>query len=267
MDNSTIESLQIESLRKVGNQSTRDILAFIQMPEIQTEKSIKMSALINNPSFVDYPLFNRNSIPNRLGFYAEYLFKQIIEQNSNWDIILQNYQIKVADRTVGEVDFLIENKHRIIHLELACKFYIENKDGLLIGPNTNDNWVGKKSRLMNLQSRIVNKNLSRFNLKESAEERVLVKSRVFRFQPPMQSFYFAILRKNVEQLKECCSYFQVVEYKSDWLYPFYLNSTEFKEISSIHEIQFNKWCKISLYNKDKMAIGNGFILNNDWPIN
>lgn len=63
-----------------------------------------------------------------LGKRAEYYFKFCVDQSSNYDCLLSNIQVFRGKTTLGELDFILKNKHsnKIYHVELVYKFYIYN---------------------------------------------------------------------------------------------------------------------------------------------
>jgi hypothetical protein len=86
----------------------------------------------------------------RLGFYAESLLSYFFQTFSKIQLWVQNFQITNDKQTVGEIDFVIEWKDRIFHIELAVKYY-------LLLPQENQyiakNWVGP-SRKDNLEKKL-----------------------------------------------------------------------------------------------------------------
>jgi hypothetical protein len=101
-----------------------------------------------------------------LGKRAEYHFKFLVEQSSNYQLLLSNIQIFKGKITTGELDFIIrENKSStIFHVELVYKFYIydpdvkpsenwmnsalvENELARYVGPNRRDHFLKKLKKL------------------------------------------------------------------------------------------------------------------------
>lgn len=108
------------------------------------------------------------AIPQRtvLGKRAEHFFKFCIEQSSNYKLLLSNQQIFKNKITIGELDYIVQEKKskQIIHVELVYKFYIydnhkiiKDKDPIRLelskyqGPNGKDNLVRKMDHLKNQQ--------------------------------------------------------------------------------------------------------------------
>lgn len=265
MDLSSKVQAQFESLKNINHKPLRDLLALLSLPQLLTSKSILLKDILSDPHFVKYKLPNLTSPPKKLGLYAELLFKEILLQNSRFDILYSNKQVIIKGITLGEIDYLLKHNEAIIHLEMASKFYIKTPNGQLIGPNCNDKWSEKKELLESKQSRLVNQHLNYFGLSHKVEEKVLVLARTFVLDSTFKSFFFAIYQKDCHQLVKCCAYYQIVELKSDWLFPFYIEKSAFLEVETLPDLEINKWLKISLYTKNKSLIGSGFILNNKWP--
>ncbi len=74
-------------------------------------------------------------------------------------MLYENVQLIEDKRTIGEIDFIIEEKHtkQFIHLELAYKFYLYDPEissdpiNNWIGPNRNDSLKEKLEKVKNKQ--------------------------------------------------------------------------------------------------------------------
>lgn len=119
--------------------------------------------LDNAPS--DFLNFLDRPKNKRLGFYAEALLSYFFQTFSEVELLLQNYQLIEDKRTIGEVDFIIKWKGRVIHLESAVKYYLfhdsTDKDQLQnwIGPSCNDNLARKIKKVSTHQLPLVNSRL------------------------------------------------------------------------------------------------------------
>ncbi len=97
--------------------------------------------------------FTPEPIPTnlRLGHQVEYIFKQLLNHSERYEVIAHNIQIKRDKITLGELDFIVEDRFREsvkIHIELTYKFYIivPTKDEpikQLVGPNQKDHFYLK----------------------------------------------------------------------------------------------------------------------------
>jgi hypothetical protein len=62
----------------------------------------------------------------RLGHLAEKIVAELIKSSTNYNVRYENVQVMEDKRTIGEIDFIIENisTKQLIHVELAYKFYL-----------------------------------------------------------------------------------------------------------------------------------------------
>ncbi len=95
----------------------------------------------------------------RLGHLAERIVSELIKSSSNYKLLYENFQIIEDQKTIGEIDFIIENNSnkKLIHLELAYKFYLFDPSistdpiNNWIGPNRNDSLSQKLDKLKRKQ--------------------------------------------------------------------------------------------------------------------
>ena len=93
----------------------------------------------------------------RLGHLVEQFIFDLLEQDENIQIIGTNIQIIQDKKTVGELDCLISDKGKQVHLELVYKFYLYdtniagNEIDKWIGPNRNDSLKQKLAKLKSKQ--------------------------------------------------------------------------------------------------------------------
>lgn len=97
----------------------------------------------------------------RLGVYFERLYHFLLSNILEWPVLLTNEQVRQNGRTVGELDFVVQNRHenRVEHHEIAVKFYLgvndnEGKPTLWYGPNAQDRLDIKIDRLLSHQCRM-----------------------------------------------------------------------------------------------------------------
>ena len=62
----------------------------------------------------------------RLGHLVEKIVSELIKSSTNYKVLYENIQIIENKKTIGEIDFIIEEivTSQVIHLELAYKFYL-----------------------------------------------------------------------------------------------------------------------------------------------
>lgn len=95
----------------------------------------------------------------RLGHLAERVIAELIKASENFTVLYENLQVIEENNTIGELDFIVQNKSssEILHLELAYKFYLLDpsiSDNLInnwIGPNRNDSLSEKLNKLQQKQ--------------------------------------------------------------------------------------------------------------------
>jgi len=98
----------------------------------------------------------KQSIPRklRLGHQMEYVFMHLIQGLDTYEVVLHNQPVKSGNQSIGEIDFIIEEKttKQHIHIELTYKFYLIDPDisepiHRLMGPNRNDMFFRKMEKI------------------------------------------------------------------------------------------------------------------------
>ena len=110
----------------------------------------------------------------RLGHLVEKIVSELIKSASNYKVLYENVQLNEDKRTIGEIDFIIQNKNtkQVIHLELAYKFYLFDPSisstplNNWIGPNRNDSLKEKIEKLNRKQFPLLYHNIARSKFKE-----------------------------------------------------------------------------------------------------
>ena len=95
----------------------------------------------------------------RLGHLVEKIVSELIKASTNYKLLYENVQIIEDKKTIGEIDFIIQNENtkQLIHLELAYKFYLFDPSissepiNNWIGPNRNDSLKEKLEKLKTKQ--------------------------------------------------------------------------------------------------------------------
>ncbi len=95
----------------------------------------------------------------RLGHLAEKIVSELIKSSTNYKVLYENVQVLEDKKTIGEIDFIIQeiNTNRLIHMELAYKFYLFDPNisseaiNNWIGPNRNDSLKEKLEKLKRKQ--------------------------------------------------------------------------------------------------------------------
>ncbi len=161
------------------------------MTDIDDSLKFQFDALFSTPSVISdssgFQLFQPDPkpnfiptdfppIPNNLVFgkKMERLFSHYISQSTRYSILAENLQLIENKQTIGELDFLIKDNElqQVIHLEIACKFYIyrpglsPNKMGGWIGPNKKDKLIDKLAKLKERQFPLLNHPVAHRKLQE-----------------------------------------------------------------------------------------------------
>jgi hypothetical protein len=79
------------------------------------------------------------STTRRLGLYYERLWQFAVDQAPGVEMMAANLSIRVAGRTLGELDMLLRDRDGIHHVELAIKLYLGPQDG---DGEDSANWLG-----------------------------------------------------------------------------------------------------------------------------
>lgn len=177
-------------------------------------------------------------LPNnlRLGKRVEQFLSYDLQQINNVKIVLENKQIQVNKRTIGELDCILTYNKIPIHLEVVYKFYLyDNRVGLKeidhwIGPNRNDNLLKKLTKLKEKQlpllySEYTKPILDKLNLNaEQIKQQVYFKAQLFiPYNEEIPTFKllnkdclygFYMKLSEIEQLKDCKFH---IPSKQNWL--------------------------------------------------
>nr|WP_064602609.1 DUF1853 family protein [Photobacterium sp. J15] len=91
----------------------------------------------------------------RLGFYYQWLWKQLIKAHPDYELVAEEIQLQWQKQTVGAIDFLVRNlmSGELEHWEVAIKFYLAYQRSWP-GPNAKDNLDKKIQRMLDHQLRL-----------------------------------------------------------------------------------------------------------------
>ena len=109
-----------------------------------------------------------------LGMQAEACFEEYIKRSKNYKLLIANLQINGENKTLGELDYIVRklNTKQVIHIELACKFYLydnnakSSKEEKWIGPNRKDSLYDKLEKIRLQQFPLLFKNQTLEKLEE-----------------------------------------------------------------------------------------------------
>lgn len=133
-------------------------IGFLNTPALWKNKQFGIEQF-NFPQ-IDAKSLVTSPIPQniRLGHQMEYVFKQLLETSSTYEVLLHNLKVKEGKRTMGEIDFILREmaSQALIHIELTYKFYIINPEitepiHQLMGPNKRDMFFTKMEKIRDEQ--------------------------------------------------------------------------------------------------------------------
>lgn len=112
----------------------------------------------------------------RLGHLVEKIVAELIKSSTNYNVRYENIQLIEGNKTIGEIDFIIEDKitKQLIHMELAYKFYLfdpcisSESINNWIGPNRNDSLKEKLEKLKTKQFPLLYHNCAKSRFKTIA---------------------------------------------------------------------------------------------------
>lgn len=180
----------------------------------QFDSFINSSSILTNKYEFNFPLFNVPVVGNitppktnakLLGKRMEDFLHHALEQSDNYQILHNSLQVIDDKVTIGEIDFIIneKNTNHTIHLELAYKFYLFNPkiatnqiDGW-VGPNNNDSLHKKLSKLTNKQFPLLHNKATKKSIgeTENIKQRLCLLGKLF-MPYTEQAFNFNYINKS-----------------------------------------------------------------------
>ncbi len=126
---------------------------------------------------------------HRLGSHFEALWRFWLNDNPRYRLLHANLAIREPQRTIGEFDFLVQDREtgKVLHWEVAVKFYLGSGDTLQLhnwwGPARRDRLDIKTARILEHQSQLSKHPAARQLLQELKlevdETWLMVKGRLF----------------------------------------------------------------------------------------
>ena len=116
----------------------------------QTKLALPLiSDLLNDPSPIIKQLDTKRK--TKIGLVFEDLLLFWFQNHPTWQLIAHDEQIFFKKETLGALDFVIQTETKILHLEVAVKFYLcQNNSSAWehwVGPSLKDNLYKKMQRL------------------------------------------------------------------------------------------------------------------------
>lgn len=164
-----------------------------------------------------------------LGKRIERFFEFYINHSSNYEMIKSNIQIIHDKQTLGELDFILFDKRngKYLHIEHIYKYYLydtsfENKIDRFIGPNRDDSFAQKLSKLKEKQLPLLYKDETKKYLDdidiEKIEQKVCFKGNIYVPQN--------LIGKDIPIINNAC------------IKGFYLNFQEFIKQKQFREFEY-----------------------------
>ena len=228
--------------------NTKDIQlqyeGFLNTPQLWKNNEV-FGLLQFNLEIENTTQFNGNIVKNqRLGKRVESFLSHQLKQDTSIIILVENVQIQNHKITLGELDCLLTQNKKPVHLEVIYKFYLldvsvgETELDHWIGSNRKDSLVDKLNKLKDKQLPLLHNSfteplLKKLNLDaESIQQQVLFKAQLF--IPYQTKVNFKIL--NSDCLKGFYIHFNELQQLNT--YKFYIPS----KINWLQEIQTQtKW--------------------------
>lgn len=208
----------------------KHINGFLATPPLWTQTAFGLSQF-EMPN-IDLSTFVAQPIPSklRLGHQIEYIFKQLLDHTERYKVLAHNIQILRDKNTIGELDFIVEDRFREskkIHVELTYKFYIlddtiEEPIHRLIGPNKKDSFFTKMEKTRDKQLPLIftpegRTTLSKLDINpDELEQQTFFLAQLFK--------PYSHLSLTIEPLNEKC----IIGY---WIRMESFNTNDFKEYS------------------------------------
>lgn len=160
---------------------------------------------------IDTTTFEGSILENiRLGKRVERFVSNELKCYSDITVLAENIQIQNGTTTVGEIDCILKQNHKPIHLEIIYKFYLyDERVGTTeldhwIGPNRRDSLVSKLTKLKEKQLPLLYNSktkplLKKLNIQlEDIQQQVCFKAQLF-IPFKIKSTSFKLLNKECLQ--------------------------------------------------------------------
>lgn len=199
----------------------------------------------------------------RLGYYAEYLLQFFFTNSPFVELVWFNEQVINEGITETEIDFVIRFNNRLIHIELAVKYYLLTPTGEWIGPNAKDTFRKKWEKVNTLQIPTARRVISEIFPKEELESYFFIKGFLFTHDDNTQNQW--IFQREGNSIVENGYRFAFPE-KPNWMADFveYNGKTiDRNELDKLLVKGIRKATSLISLSKNKQK--NYFIVTDDWP--
>lgn len=218
-----------------------------------------------------------------IGKQAESYFEACLKRSKSYDLLASNIQIQDTNATIGELDYIIRdlNLKKLIHIELACKFYLydsninASEESKWVGPNRKDSLYEKLEKVKRKQFPLLHHNktvqrLRELNIEIPNAQELCLKAFLFipkgenrqKFPANYQKCLVGYWIKHKDFYKEDKAALYVIPHKKEWLLPpkqieeWYSFSTIKSEVQK--QIGINR--SLLLYKKTQQGIERFFVV-------
>lgn len=144
-------------MQKVSKNIQLQYEGFLNTPLLWKKDKIFSLSQFNPKSSKTLQFQTTKKLETRLGKRVEQFAMFSFQQQKNTTILAENIQIQNKTITVGELDCILIQNEKPIHIEIVYKFYLYDKSNGTteiehwIGPNRRDNLFKKLTKLVNQQ--------------------------------------------------------------------------------------------------------------------
>jgi len=219
-----------------------------------------------------------------LGKYAEDLMLFYFQSDPRYNLLVHNLQLIEDQRTVGELDFLLENLRtgKFIHLEFAIKFYLKveiNGKTVFLGPSTKD-WMQRKvNKLVSTQCQNARtySHLLPLSIKnQEFEPKLLLKGALFypiedwenKQEKKINEGWWCTVDMVAQTFIDNCNYYLITK-KEEWIFPFRRSQQllDFQVLSSHSKVLLESRNEVMIVRLKPNGdiIDRGFLVRQNWP--
>lgn len=228
---------------------------------------------------------NEFALPKHLvlGMQAEASFEAYLKQSKHYGLLTANLQINADKQTLGELDYIVRNltTNRVIHVELACKFYLydhhagTSEEEKWIGPNRKDSLFDKLEKMKLKQFPLLYKNetiekLKALQIEIPDEQQLCLKAFLFipkkshskNFRCNYSDCLVGTWIKHIDFSEEDKTAIYAIPDKKQWLLPMeeIENWFTFPEMEKLVEIHIQNKKSPLLYKKTRTKMERLFVV-------
>ena len=224
--------------------------------------------------------FPTNSI---IGLQAEACFEAYIIHSRRYKLLSSNLQIPGKKETLGELDYIVQNlkTKEIVHIELACKFYLYDKNIITteeskwIGPNRKDSLYDKLQKIRSKQFPLITANetiekLESLGINIPTRQELCLKAYLFvpkeidinSFSKKYQDCIVGHWMRQSDFVEEDADFKYAIPNKKEWILPYdyIITWLSFDEIQSEVNKQIQNQKSLLIYKSTSKIIERFFVV-------